>query len=111
MEKGKAIFVTILMVAMLAAIDSCLYALNSYSFTILTGLFVVYGALRWALDFYRWLCKPGEEPTQRKKDPAGIENAERVNQENGKTIKNQNRTNRPERGAIVNAANSVEANA
>lgn len=101
MEKGKAIFVTALITAMLAAIDGCLYALNASSFTLLTGAFVVYGVLRWALDFYRWLSKPSEEPTQQDAEPLNAEVVEHDNREPGKKVKRQSRTDRS--GAIMNA--------
>lgn len=101
MEKGKAIFVTVLITVMLAAIDGCLYALSTSSFTLLTGAFVVYGVLRWALDFYRWLSKPGAEPTQQDNEPLNAEVVEHDNREPGKKVIGQSRPDRS--GAIMSA--------
>lgn len=103
MEKGKAIFVTVLITFMLAAIDGCLYALSTSSFTLLTGAFVVYGVLRWALDFYRWLCRSSEEPTQHEGEAAAIQSDECEIPGTNRKPKGQNRANRG--GAIMDALN------
>ena len=62
MKLRKAIFVTILVAVMLAVIDTCLYILCNPCFAVLTGSAVVYGFLRGAVDFCRWLCKPEPAP-------------------------------------------------
>lgn len=62
MKLRKAIFVTILVAVMLAVIDTCLYILCNPCFAVLTGSVVVYGFLRGAVDFCRWLCKPEPAP-------------------------------------------------
>lgn len=62
MKLRKAIFVTVLVSAMLAVIDACLYILCNPAFIALTGAVVVYGLLRGACDFYHWLSKPDPEP-------------------------------------------------
>lgn len=62
MKLRKAIFVTILVVVMLTAIDTFLYILNNLGFTVLTGAIIVYSSSRAACDFCRWLCKTEPEP-------------------------------------------------
>ena len=62
MKLRKAIFVTILMAVMLAVIDICFYVLFNTGFAVLTGTVVVYGFLRGAVDFCRWLCKSEVAP-------------------------------------------------
>lgn len=62
MKLRKAIFVTVLVAIMLAVIDICFYVLFNTGFAVLTGAVVVYGFLRGAVDFCRWLCKPDPAP-------------------------------------------------
>ena len=62
MKLRKAIFVTFLVAVMLAVIDICFYVLYTPGFAVLTGVMVVYGFLRGAVDFCHWLCKSDLEP-------------------------------------------------
>lgn len=62
MKLRKAILVTVLMAVMLAVIDICFYVLFNTGFAVLTGSVVVYGFLRGAVDFCRWLCKSEVAP-------------------------------------------------
>lgn len=62
MKLSKAIFVTILVVVMLTAIDACLYALYNSGFIALTGAVIAYSVFRGAVDFCYWLCKSEPEP-------------------------------------------------
>lgn len=103
MEKGKALFVTVLIAAMLSAIDSFLYVLSSSGFVVLTGAFVIYGMLRWAWDFYRWLCRSSEEPTQHESEAAAIQSDGCEISGTNRKPKGQNRANRG--GAIMDALN------
>lgn len=73
MKLRKAIFVTILIIVMLTAIDTCLYILNNPGFTVLTGAIIIYSFLRAACDFCRWLCKTEAEPEEQHNDRKSIE--------------------------------------
>lgn len=73
MRQNKAIFVTILVSMMLAAIDACLYILYNPAFVVLTGAVVAYGLLRGAFDFCHWLSKPDPEPKHLTKKVAPTE--------------------------------------
>lgn len=75
MKLRKAIFVTILVVVMLAVIDACLCILCNPAFIALTGSVVVYGLLRGACDFYHWLSKPDPAPKRLTKQAALAEAA------------------------------------
>ena len=57
MKLGKAIFVTLLVAGMAAAIILCLYALQNPGYLVLIGAVVLYGFMRAALDFCTWLRK------------------------------------------------------
>lgn len=71
MKKEKSIAVTILLAAMLAAIDGCFHVLCTPAFNILTGTFAAYGYIHWGLDFYRWTRK--EEPEAKHLAPRSVE--------------------------------------
>ena len=63
MKLGKAIFVTVLIAAMLAAVNACLYVLFMPGFATLTGVVAAYGFLRGAVDFCNWLQKTDDHPS------------------------------------------------
>lgn len=63
MKLGKAIFVTVLIAVMLAAVNACLYVLSMPGFAILTGVVAAYGFLRGAVDFCNWLRKTDDRPS------------------------------------------------
>ena len=57
MNKGKSVFVTVLIAAMLVLIDIGLYMLSKTGFVVLTGTLAVYGYFRGAGDFWHWLAR------------------------------------------------------
>ena len=57
MNKGKAVFVTVIIAAMLVVIDIGLYILCTPGFIVLTGTLALYGYFRGAGVFRRWLAK------------------------------------------------------
>lgn len=57
MNKGKSVFVTVLVAAMLVLIDIGLYLISETGFVVLTGALAVYGYFRGAGDFWHWLAK------------------------------------------------------
>ena len=57
MSKGKSVFVTVLIAAMLVLIDIGLYIISKTGFVALTGTLAVYGYFRGAGDFWHWLAK------------------------------------------------------
>lgn len=59
MNKKKAVFVTILLAVLLAALDVCLFKIAFIGFAIVTGILALYGFYRCSIDFYGWL---GKEP-------------------------------------------------
>ena len=62
MKLGKAIFVTVLIAVLLAAIDVCFYMLCINGFAVLTGLIAIYGFLRGSFDLCNWLRKADPAP-------------------------------------------------
>lgn len=60
MNRGKTVLVTVIIAALVAIIDAGLYLLASPGFTILTGALAVYGFIRGAEDFGRWLNGAGK---------------------------------------------------
>ena len=78
MNKGKTVFVTVLIAVMLVLIDIGLYILSKTGFVVLTGSLALYGYLRGAGDFRRWLAK---EPTAKAVpviEPVSIPNRNKV---------------------------------
>ena len=71
MDKGKAIFVTMLITLMLIVIDIFLFTLSATGFLVLTGALVFCGILRLACDFYHWLCQTRAEPLRQIIEPDG----------------------------------------
>lgn len=63
MNKGKSVFVTVLIAAMLVLIDIGLYIISETGFAALTGSLAVYGHFRGAGDFRRWLTKEDSSST------------------------------------------------
>lgn len=66
MNKGKSVFVTVLIAAMLVLIDIGLYIISKTGFVVLTGALAVYGYFRGAGDFWRWLAKEDKHPAAMK---------------------------------------------
>lgn len=62
MSKRKSIFVTVLLAALLAALDVSLFFSNRIVFAALTGALALYGFSRCAVDFYSLLRVEPAEP-------------------------------------------------
>lgn len=74
MKKGKAIFVTVLVVGLLAAVDACMYVLFIPGFMLLTGAVAAYSFGRGAVDFCNWLRETDPVPVS--ECPAAVVPAE-----------------------------------
>ena len=60
MSRGKTVLVTVIIAALVAVIDLGLYLLASPGFVVLSGALAVYGFIRGAGDFGRWLDGAGK---------------------------------------------------